>query len=67
MPIIDSNYEATFSDPMKASEDLHSFAKLNENRLYKLMKTSIDPQSDIKSVIKATVSIVAPTSNFHNS
>lgn len=66
-PIIDTNYEATFPDPVKASEDLHSFAKLNENRLYKLMKTCTDPQSDIKSIIKATASIFPNSQNLINS
>src|ERR1700733_8947648 len=45
----------TFADPHKTAEDLHGFAKLNENRLYKLMKTCMDPQTDLKSLIKATV------------
>ncbi|KAF8223437.1 cohesin-associated protein Pds5 [Tricholoma matsutake] len=44
----------TFSDPHKVTEDLHEFAKLNENRLYKLMKICMDPQTDLKGLIKAT-------------
>ncbi|KAH0581979.1 hypothetical protein H2248_011642 [Termitomyces sp. 'cryptogamus'] len=43
-----------FSDPFKAKEDLEAFAKLNESRLYKLLKTCLDPQTDLKSLIKAT-------------
>ena len=43
-----------FPDPQKASEDLHDFAKANENRLYKLLKTCMDPQSDLKSIVKAS-------------
>lgn len=45
----------TFPDPVKASEDLHAFAKLNEARLYKLLKTCMDAQTDLKGLIKATV------------
>jgi sister-chromatid-cohesion protein PDS5 len=44
-----------FSDPHKVSEDLHNFATLNEGRLYKLMKTCMDPQTDLKGLMKATV------------
>ncbi|KAF6757823.1 cohesin-associated protein Pds5 [Ephemerocybe angulata] len=43
-----------FPDPHKAQEDLHAFAKLNENRLFKLSKTCMDPQTDLKSLVKAT-------------
>ncbi|KAF8869879.1 armadillo-type protein, partial [Infundibulicybe gibba] len=45
---------ATYQDPHKAAEDLNSFAKLNEGRLYKLLKTCMDPQTDLKGLIKAT-------------
>ena len=45
----------TFPDPVKASEDLNAFAKLNEARLYKLLKTCMDAQTDLKGLIKATV------------
>ncbi|KAF8189855.1 cohesin-associated protein Pds5 [Mycena galopus ATCC 62051] len=41
-------------DSHKASEDLHAFAKLNEQRLYKLFKTCLDLQTDLKSLVKAT-------------
>ncbi|KZT28070.1 hypothetical protein NEOLEDRAFT_1130032 [Neolentinus lepideus HHB14362 ss-1] len=41
-------------DPQKVSEDLHTFAKLNERRLYKLLSTCMDPQVDLKALIKAT-------------
>jgi len=50
-----------FPDPQKAAEDLHAFAKLNERRLYKLLTTCMDPQTDLKSLVKATVS----TSDFN--
>ena len=43
-----------FPDPQKAAEDMHDFAKANENRLYKLLKTCVDPQSDLKSIVKAS-------------
>ncbi|EKM75631.1 hypothetical protein AGABI1DRAFT_132023 [Agaricus bisporus var. burnettii JB137-S8] len=38
----------------KASEDLHSFAKLNQDRLYKLLKTCFNPQTDIKTLGKSS-------------
>ncbi|KAF8624977.1 hypothetical protein AX15_005612 [Amanita polypyramis BW_CC] len=44
----------TFSDPHKATEDLQGFAKLNEPRLYKLLKTCMDPQTDLKGLVKST-------------
>ncbi|KAF5383320.1 hypothetical protein D9615_004981 [Tricholomella constricta] len=44
----------TFPDPFKAVEDLEAFAKLNEGRLYKLFKTCMDSQTDLKGLIKAT-------------
>lgn len=45
----------SFNDPHKAAEDLQAFAKLNEPRLYKLLKTCMDPQTDLKGLVKATV------------
>ncbi|KAI0371302.1 hypothetical protein BV20DRAFT_1120710 [Pilatotrama ljubarskyi] len=42
-----------FQDPHKAAEDLHAFAKLNEGRLYKLLKTCMDVQTDLKGLVKA--------------
>ena len=45
----------TFPDPVKASEDFQAFAKLNEARLYKLLKTCMDTQTDLKGLIKASV------------
>ena len=50
------DHEASFPDPQKAMEDLHAFAKLNEGRLYKLLKTCMDTQVDLKSLVKSTVS-----------
>ncbi|KAJ8473024.1 hypothetical protein ONZ45_g16446 [Pleurotus djamor] len=43
-----------FPEPHKASEDLHAFAKLNEGRLYKLLKTCMDPSTDLKGLVKTT-------------
>ncbi|KAJ7695426.1 cohesin-associated protein Pds5 [Mycena rosella] len=61
-------------EPHKASEDLYAFAKLNEQRLYKLLKTCMDLQTDLKGLVKATnefvkrmdtvSSSIAPTMNF---
>jgi|SRR6266545_6161561 len=55
-----------YADPVKASEDLNSFAKLNENRLYKLLKTCMDPQTDLKTLIKSTVSSLFPDNGIHS-
>ncbi|KAF8605742.1 cohesin-associated protein Pds5 [Ceratobasidium sp. AG-I] len=41
-------------DSSKYADDLRAFAKLNENRLYKLLKTCVDPQTDLKTLIKST-------------
>ncbi|OCH91293.1 hypothetical protein OBBRIDRAFT_792457 [Obba rivulosa] len=43
-----------FPDPQKAVDDLRAFAKLNESRLYKLLKTCMDTQTDLKSLVKAS-------------
>ncbi|KAH8116096.1 armadillo-type protein [Phellopilus nigrolimitatus] len=43
-----------FPDPQKAAEDLQTFAKVNEQRLYKLLKTCMDPQTDLKGLVKAS-------------
>ncbi|KAG8890975.1 hypothetical protein FRB98_002995 [Tulasnella sp. 332] len=42
-----------FLDRTKASEDLLSFAKANESRLYKLLGICIDPQSDLRTLVKS--------------
>lgn len=47
---------AVFPDFQKALDDLQAFAKLNEGRLYKLLRTCTDTQTDLKGLIKATVS-----------
>ena len=36
-------------------EDFQAFAKLNEQRLYKLLKTCLDPLTDLKGLVKASV------------
>ncbi|KAF8325800.1 armadillo-type protein [Cantharellus anzutake] len=43
-----------FPDRVKAAEDLRNFAKLNESRLYKLLSIALDPQTDMKALVKAT-------------
>lgn len=42
-------------DPHRALDDLLAFAKLNEGRLFKLLHTCMDPQTDLKNLVKATV------------
>ncbi|KAJ7160887.1 armadillo-type protein [Mycena filopes] len=64
---------ASSPDPHKTAEDLNAFAKLNEQRLYKLLKTCMDLQTDLKGIVKATnefvkrmdtvSSSIAPTMN----
>lgn len=49
-----------FPDPQKVTDDLQTFAKLNESRLYKLLKTCMDSQTDLKGLVKASVSTSAP-------
>ncbi|GJE86522.1 hypothetical protein PsYK624_026020 [Phanerochaete sordida] len=44
---------ATFPDPQKATEDLEAFAKMNEGRLYRLLKTCMDLQTDLKTLVKS--------------
>lgn len=46
---------AHFPNASKASEDLVKFAKLNDNRLYKLLRTMLEPQTELKSLLKAHV------------
>ncbi|KAL0958138.1 hypothetical protein HGRIS_000306 [Hohenbuehelia grisea] len=47
-----------FSDSHKASEDLQAFAKLNEGRLYKLLRTCMDTQTDMKAMSKASAEFI---------
>ena len=39
----------------KVTEDLRAFAKMNEGRLYKLLKTCMDTSSDVKAICRASV------------
>ncbi|KAI0689173.1 armadillo-type protein [Cytidiella melzeri] len=43
-----------YPDPQRATEDLSEFAKMNEGRLFKLLKTCMDPQTDIKTLVKSS-------------
>ncbi|KAI0075977.1 ARM repeat-containing protein [Panus rudis PR-1116 ss-1] len=56
---------ATFPDPHKATEDLKAFAKSNENRLYKLLKICMDPQTDLKTLIKTTHEFIRRIEQTH--
>ncbi|KAI6134781.1 armadillo-type protein [Pisolithus croceorrhizus] len=56
-----------FPDPHKATEDLQAFAKANENRLYKLLKTCMDLQSDLKSIVKASNEFLRRVEQSHES
>ncbi|KAF5390105.1 hypothetical protein D9757_003848 [Collybiopsis confluens] len=44
---------AGFSDPAKVKEDLKSFANVNESRLYRLLRTCMDVDTDLKGLVKA--------------
>ncbi|KAG8906739.1 hypothetical protein FRB99_006230 [Tulasnella sp. 403] len=43
----------TFPEPSKVSENLHTFAKVNEGRLYKLLRSCVDPEADLKTLVKS--------------
>ncbi|QRW23437.1 sister chromatid cohesion protein [Rhizoctonia solani] len=49
-----NGFVAQSADASKLADDLRTFAKLNESRLYKLLKTCVDPQTDLKALIKST-------------
>ncbi|KAF9068921.1 armadillo-type protein [Rhodocollybia butyracea] len=43
----------SFPDSAKMKEDLNAFAKANEPRLYKLLRTCLDVDTDLKALVKA--------------
>lgn len=45
-----------FPDPAKAISDLKKFAEANEDRLYKILKSAMDPQTELKTLVKLNVS-----------
>ena len=42
-------------DGRKTETQLRKFADMNDNRCFKLMKIVMDPNSDIKTIIKSNV------------
>ncbi|KAJ3999568.1 armadillo-type protein [Lentinula boryana] len=44
---------AYFPDPAKMKDDLKTFAKFNEPRLYKLLKICLNVDTDLKGLVKA--------------
>lgn len=46
-------------DPPKTKADLWKFAKLHDRRSYQLIRFSIAPESDYRTVYKAIVSILS--------
>ena len=46
---------ALIPEPTKTTEDLQEFANMNEQRLYKLIKTCMDPKIGLKDLVKASV------------
>ncbi|KIJ30528.1 hypothetical protein M422DRAFT_36533 [Sphaerobolus stellatus SS14] len=55
------------SEKAKVSEDLHTFADLNEQRLYKLLKTCLDTQTDVKALVKARSEFIRRTEQLSSS
>lgn len=47
--------DQVFVDAEQAKRDLHKFADVNEPRLYKLFRACTDPQSDLRTLVKAKV------------
>ncbi|CAL1708691.1 unnamed protein product [Somion occarium] len=58
---------ATFPDAHKASDDFQTFAKANENRLYKLLKICMDPQTELKTLIKSFNEFLRRVEQSHSS
>lgn len=50
----------TSPEPTKTREDLIKFAKANEKQLYRLLKTLLDDQLDVKTLLKNTVRVRPP-------
>ncbi|APA14981.1 hypothetical protein SS1G_13681 [Sclerotinia sclerotiorum 1980 UF-70] len=42
-----------FPDPLRTSQDLHKYAKLHDRRTYQLLRYTMDPKSDFKTVHNA--------------
>ncbi|KAK4057405.1 Sister chromatid cohesion protein pds5 [Microbotryomycetes sp. JL221] len=53
-----SHIAARSPDHTKTTMDLQKFAKANEKQLYKLLKTLMDPQSDLKMLLKTQREII---------
>ncbi|KAE9387817.1 cohesin-associated protein Pds5 [Gymnopus androsaceus JB14] len=49
------NHRVKSPDPAKMREDLKAFSNLNEARLYKLLRTCLDVDTDLKGMVKAHV------------
>ncbi|KAF8999911.1 ARM repeat-containing protein [Hymenopellis radicata] len=45
-------HSSYFHDSAKAAEDFEGFAELNDQTLYKLLKKCMDPQTDVKTLVK---------------
>jgi sister-chromatid-cohesion protein PDS5 len=46
-----------FVDVDKAKKDLDAFALANDARMYKLFKACVDPQSDLRTIVKSRVGL----------
>jgi hypothetical protein len=53
-----------FVDVDKAKKDLDAFALANDARVYKLFKACVDPQSDLRTIVKSRVSLAGYGKRF---
>ena len=44
-----------FAEPEKAKKDSQAFADTNDHRLFKLLNACANPESDLRTIIKAKV------------
>ncbi|BEI99615.1 hypothetical protein CcaverHIS631_0406580 [Cutaneotrichosporon cavernicola] len=51
--IVEAISRMLFNDHEKARKDLEAFAEANDKKLYKLLRTMADPQSNLRTIIKS--------------
>lgn len=67
MYVNDAIVRALFGDSEKARKDLSTFASVNEPRMYKLFRTLVDPQSDLRAIVKARNELLRRLEQSHTS
>lgn len=67
--VIDAIAHLLFEDKArdKARKDMQTFATVNEPRLYKLFKTFVDPQSDLRAIVKSRKEFLRRVEQSHAS